>query len=337
MNLGTRALAVAAGTVASMSAWKSGPRLSILIFHRVPAEPDPLLPGEVCAARFDRMMSVAARGFRVLPLAEAARQLREGRLPARALCITFDDGYADNQEVALPILQRHGLPATFFVASGFLDGGLMFNDAVIECIRQTRQKRIDLLPVGVEGLATDSLAQRQAAISRLLPLFKYQTLAAREELLAKLRLACGNPPLPTSLMMSSKQVQALHAAGMEIGAHTVMHPILTELPDTQARAELERGRDDLQQLTQSPVVSLAYPNGRPGIDFDHRHVTMARELGFAQAVTTATGVSQSGDDPYQLPRFTPWDRSLPRWTLRLLLNQRQARFAVAKAPALQAA
>ena len=100
-----------------------GPRLSTLIFHRVPKHRDALFPNEVDAERFEQMMSLVARAFRVLPLAEAAECLLNRDLPQRALCITFDDGYADNHDIALPILRRLGLHATFYIATGFIDGG----------------------------------------------------------------------------------------------------------------------------------------------------------------------------------------------------------------------
>jgi peptidoglycan/xylan/chitin deacetylase (PgdA/CDA1 family) len=77
-------------------------RLSVLIFHRVLPRPDPLFPGEPDAARFDWQLRLLKRWFDILPLPDAVHALREGRLPARALAITFDDGYADNCTVALP-------------------------------------------------------------------------------------------------------------------------------------------------------------------------------------------------------------------------------------------
>ena len=76
----------------------------------------------------------------LMPLATAVRRLRDRSLPGRAACITFDGGYADNAQVALPILQRHAAPATFFVASGFLDGGYSWTDAVIELVREARTR-----------------------------------------------------------------------------------------------------------------------------------------------------------------------------------------------------
>ncbi len=336
MSVGVLALAQGARLWAAASTLGARRSLSTLIFHRVLPSTDPLFPGEVDATRFDRMMAFVASAFTVLPLARAVQLMAEQRLPPRALAITFDDGYADNHDIALPILQRHGLPATFFVATGFLDGGRMWNDTVIECIRHTQRTAIDIEALGLSNVPTTTVAERRAAIDRLLPLIKYKSLAERETVIQSLRQACGNPVLSSTLMMRSQQVQALHAAGMEIGAHTVNHPILTALSEPEARQELQQGRDVLQQLTQAPVVTLAYPNGRPGTDYDLRHVSIARELGFQQAVSTAVGVARAGDDRFQLPRFTPWDRSMPRWALRLLLNQRNTHFKVADTPTLQA-
>jgi len=106
--------------------------LTIFAYHRVLPMPDPLRPGEVVAEVFEEQMRFLSRHFAVLPLLEAARLLQKRNLPARACCITFDDGYADNLTVAQPILEKYQLPATVFVATGYLDGQRMFNDTVID-------------------------------------------------------------------------------------------------------------------------------------------------------------------------------------------------------------
>ena len=82
--------------------------------------------------------------FNVIPLEEGVAGIKSGKLPPRALSITFDDGYANNATVAAPILKRLGLHATFFIATGFLDGGRMFNDTVIEAVRGYRGDMLDL-------------------------------------------------------------------------------------------------------------------------------------------------------------------------------------------------
>jgi hypothetical protein len=103
-----------------MSPKGSRGRLSILIFHRVLREPDPLAPDEPDAAAFETRMRWVRDWFNVLPLAHAVDMLYQGALPARALSITFDDGYSDNEELAAPILAGLGMTATFFVSSGYI-------------------------------------------------------------------------------------------------------------------------------------------------------------------------------------------------------------------------
>ena len=311
-------VAGAAGLLGGLADRLASPRLSVLIFHRVLPKPDPLFPEEMHAERFNRLMAMVRRAFTVVKLEQAADLHAAGQLPRRALAITFDDGYADNAELALPILERHGLAASFFVATGFLDGGRMWNDTVIETVRATTLDQADLGAFGLGSLALITAAQRRQAIDALLMKIKYQSLAERQLSLTQLQAQLGARALPTELMMRSDQVVQLHQAGMEIGAHTVNHPILHLLPDAEAEAEILQGRERLQALIDAPVDVFAYPNGKPGRDYDHRHVAMVQRLGFKVAVNTAPGVAAPGPHSHELPRFTPWDRNPSRWMARLL-------------------
>lgn len=288
--------------------------LSILIYHRVRAAPDPLFPEQVDARRFEQHLRLLGRWFRVLPLAEAVRRLAERSLPPRAACLTFDDGYAEDAEVVLPILQRHGMPATFFVASGFLDGGCMWNDAVIEVVRNAPGDRLNLARAGFGVLDIGCAVRRRAVIDMLIAALKY--LPPDERIERVRRMARRFTPT----MLSSDQLIALHRAGMEIGAHTVSHPILASISNAEARAEIAGGRARLQEIIQSDVRLFAYPNGKPGQDFEARHAAMLRSQGFSAAVTTAWGAARPGADPFYLPRFTPWDRASGPFLLRLARN-----------------
>ena len=125
-------------------------------------------------------MAAVARVFNLLPLSHAARRLADGSLPPRALSITFDDGYADNHDIAMPILARLGLPATVFVATSFLNGGRMWNDTVIECVRRTSKRAIDFEPSD-QRIPVGTVAERRSAISQLLPKIKYLGPRKREE------------------------------------------------------------------------------------------------------------------------------------------------------------
>ena len=296
-----------------------GPRLSILIFHRVLSAPDPLLPGEPDADAFEARMKWLAAGFRVMPLIEAARRLRDGSLPANAACITFDDGYADNATIAAPILAKLRLTATFFISTGFLDGGRMWNDTVIESVRACRPEVLDLSAIdcGVWPCADD--ASRIAAIGGILDRLKYLPQAERQ---AKVDAIAGAVDLPATsdLMMTRKQVRELRRYGMSIGAHTVTHPILTTLSNEQARREIAEGREDLEATVGERVKLFAYPNGKPARDYDKSHVALVKSMNFDAAVSTSWGVSHRESDRYQLARFTPWDGEVNRFGLRLAQN-----------------
>ncbi|MES2946968.1 MAG: polysaccharide deacetylase family protein [Pseudomonadota bacterium] len=304
-------------------------RLSILIFHRVHAQPDPLFPEVPDVQRFHAIVDWIKHWFNVLPMDIAARQLRNATLPARAACISFDDGYADNVSHALPVLLHHRVPATFFVSTAFLDGGRMWNDSVIEALRHTRHRVLDARTWGLNLLPLATLAQRRQAIDAVLGYTKYLAPVQRQQAVTQL-VEWAGVALPEDLMMRSAQLLALRDAQMQIGAHTVSHPILENTSNAQARWEIASSKTVLQDVLGQAVTLFAYPNGKPGTDYSARHVTMVRNAGFEAAVSTATGAAASGTDPYQLPRFTPWDRGRLRFGARLLSNLQQTLPAAAR-------
>jgi peptidoglycan/xylan/chitin deacetylase (PgdA/CDA1 family) len=293
-------------------------RLSILMYHRVLPAPDPLTDA-TDAATFDAHLAALARCMRVLPLVDAIDRLAAGRLPPRALAITFDDGYADNATLALPLLQRYRLPATFFIADGFLGGGRMFNDTVIEAIRRMPGPALDVPAAGLTAVPVGTIEEKRAAVGRTLAAVKHLDDAARHLAVAQVAHAAG-AALPDDLMMTPEQVRSLAASGMTIGGHTVRHPILTRIAPERARVEIETNRARLQTLSGQPVEVFAYPNGVPNQDYAAEHVAMVRAAGFRGAVSTAWGAATRGSDPFQLPRFTPWDRAPARFLARLLHN-----------------
>jgi peptidoglycan/xylan/chitin deacetylase (PgdA/CDA1 family) len=119
-------------------------------------------------------------------------------------------------------------------------------------------------------------------------------------------------------MMTPEMIRNLAQQGIEIGAHTVSHPILTSLSDASARHEIAEGKRQLEAILGKPVRYFAYPNGKHGMDFDERHVAMAREVGFDAAFSTALGAASSAHDPYALPRSRPWDTTRPFYIFRML-------------------
>lgn len=257
--------------------------------------------------QYDKLLAMRARHAGVI--ATLATKIV---LPARAACITFDDGYADNVEVALPILQRHSFTATFFISTGFLDGGRMWNDTIIESVRSARQEALDLTPIGLPNFFIRTVEERRETISRLIAVSKYLEPAERGQRCAAIREIAGGE-LPDDLMLRAEQVRTLHNVGMGIGVHPVTHPILARLPSKLAKREISDGRAALEAMIGAPVRLFAYPNGRPGVDYHGEHVNIVRSLGFDGAVSTGWGAASRRIDPYQLPRFTPWIEPPDGW------------------------
>ena len=294
-------------------------RMAILIFHRVLPEPDPLLPDLPDVARFRWQMQLLADYFRPLPLAEAAQRLAGGDLPPRSVCVTFDDGYRDNLDCALPVLEQFGIPVTVFVATGFLGDGMMFNDRVVEGTRVAPGPELDLTDLGLGCYPVRTVEERRAAIDQLLPALKYLAEAERDRKARVVAERAGYRPAEP-LMLDADGVRAMAARGVTIGAHTLSHPILAETPDAVAAEEISASKRVLEEMTGQPVTLFAYPNGRPGRDYGDGHVQMVKDAGFQAAVSTRWAPAMRDSDPFQLPRFTPWDVTPGRFLARLLAN-----------------
>ena len=298
-------------------------RLAILTYHQVPESHDPLYAHTCHRSVFRKQLAALVRYFNVVSLGEGIDGMLSGSLPQRAVTITFDDGYRDNYDVAFDELRRAKLPATFFIATDYLDGGRMWNDTVIESIRRTERQSIDLSEFDLPTVTLGDDDERTAAIATIIPVFKYLDGDAREDAVTRLAELAG-ADLPDDLMMTSSQVQALHNGGMTIGAHTSSHPILLRLSPERARDDIKAGRDYLERLIGTKPRFFAYPNGKPGFDYNKTHVSMLEDLGFDAAFSTEWGFAERGINRFELPRVGFGNHTGWRFSLRLLRSYFEA-------------
>uniref|UniRef100_UPI00211B1DB6 polysaccharide deacetylase family protein n=1 Tax=Crenothrix polyspora TaxID=360316 RepID=UPI00211B1DB6 len=256
----------------------------MLIYHRVLNEPDAMRPGEVDKVVFCWQMALLAKYFNVLSVSEALEKLQANSLPSRAVCITFDDGYADNLLNAVSILKKHQLSATFFIASGYLDGGRMWNDSIIEAVRIMPQTGLDLSGIKLGCYTITTAAQRQAAARDIIIKLKHVDPQQRLRLSQHIAELAG--ALPDDLMLTSEQLRQLHQQGMEIGGHTISHPILAKLGSYVAAQEIKDNKKSLERLLNAEVRYFAYPNGKPGADYLPEHIDTVKEAGYQAAFST---------------------------------------------------
>jgi peptidoglycan/xylan/chitin deacetylase (PgdA/CDA1 family) len=275
--------------------------LRILAYHRIAARIDE------DAFAFDlELLSADAEAFRAqmrhvrdaytpMRFAEVLAAHDAGRsVPRDAVVVTFDDGYDDNHDVALPILRELGVPATFFVSTGHIDSGLTYAfDWVAHALLVTRATRLQLPALGLDEPLDAAPAARRAVVARTLDRIKALPGAAQQDAISTLVTACGLPPTgaaPASRPMRWDQVRALQAAGMEIGSHGTHHRMLAKLDEDEIRAELRESRDAIARELGAPPQVLAYPVG--GRDaFDARVVRIARELGYRLACSYLPGIN----------------------------------------------
>ncbi len=314
--------------VSVAAAWaRRSPAFLVLTYHRVNDEADPFFAA-VPTKVFERHMAFIARTYRVMTIEDLAEHVQRGTVPRRALAITFDDGYQDNLTHAAPILARHRLPATIFLATGFIGTAeIPWFDRVAMAFKVTGTDAF-AAPWG-DVVALTSQSDRLVALDLTLKYLKRlpdEDLRRHVDMLLD-ALAVANPDGAKNLMLTWDDVRALAGLGFSIGAHTVSHPILSRVPPTRAWTEILDSRTMIQSACGYRPRAFAYPNGRPD-DYTETVKHFVREAGFTCAVTTRFGVNTRHTSPWELRRGGPWESDLPTFALKLaayrLLGQDEA-------------
>lgn len=293
-------------------------KLSVFLFHKVPQVLDPLNPNDLDFPSFERLLDSVVASFHVIPLDDAVLGLARGRLPARAACITFDDGYETWAKSVVPALLRRDMHATFYITTGQFEGRPLWHERIANAIRCANVQVIDLGHQALPSMSLATLQDRQAAIVQLERFLKYLTLTARDDLIERLEHVTGSDRGNVTRMPLA-DLRAIHSKGFGIGAHTSDHPILVYCDEVQARHEIGSVRETLAGLVKGPINSFAYPNGRPFADFSSDHVDWVRQAGYSSAVTTQRGVGDAETSVFQIPRFTPWGSS--PWGISLQIGR----------------
>lgn len=276
-------------------------RVFLLEYHNVTAgqdEPE----GTVAVARLHQHIQFLAGHFRLTTFAEAAARLAApGGLTEDLAVVTFDDGYAGNYEAAWPILRTAGAPATVFVTSGFLDGRPLWFDVARRTLVALHHGRTALPATSCESLrAVFGAWPSREGVEALVRRMKYFEPARRAR--AMTALGHADPAVDDAARsLTWEQAKAMCDGGIELGGHTVSHPILSTLDPVAQEAEIIDGCERIAAMTGQQPTTFAFPNGAAG-DFDNHTLDILRRHGFQAACTTLRGSNRPGCDPFTLKR-----------------------------------
>jgi peptidoglycan/xylan/chitin deacetylase (PgdA/CDA1 family) len=295
----------------------ASPWITVLTYHRVGhADAASRLDDgvvDVAPEQLDRQLAFVRRWFDPIALGDLVAYVRGGAvLPRNPLLVTFDDGYRDNLDVALPILERHGIRATFFVATDYVEHRRLFWwDRVAWVIKATARTRLRLEYPERTELATGSPSAKRAAIRRVQRIVKDRRGLELSRVLDDLERAADVRLAPDEerriaddVVMTWEHVVALRRAGMDVQSHTCTHRVLQNLDAPELMRELVASREKLEQVLGEACCAVSYPVGKalggsPGV---RRAV---REAGYVLGFSNGTGVNRAGAfDPLDARRVS---------------------------------
>ena len=275
-------------------------RLLILGWHNVEGTWGfPALPG-AGPRGIGRQLRTLSRWASVVPLGWALERLQSGSgLPPRSVAITFDDGYSDNLTLAVPLLERLGLSATFFLVPGFLSGmARPWWEDLASAVATAKQATLDW--DGTIYPLSDARA-RSSTYASLTSHLQLRPSAARRAALAELidRLE-PSQPLP-DLMMGWDGARELVRRGFDVQSHTMAHAVLSQETAGEQQNDLRMARDRLERELGIEVTTVAYPHGRAK-HYNQDTLLAARLAGYRWGVTTREGFSRPDTPSFELRR-----------------------------------
>jgi peptidoglycan/xylan/chitin deacetylase (PgdA/CDA1 family) len=258
----------------------------ILMYHRFVAEPG---SGAVSARSFEKQVAHIAQHYRPMTVSEMIRCCFEGeKLPRHAIAITVDDGYRDFYDIAWPILRRYGVPATFYVTVGFVEGRLWLWPDQLTWILSHAPESATPFVAGKISVWPPSGPDNQRIVfqrlvSHLLNIPDQEKHFFLQSLARHWQVCVPEQAPDWALAASWEQLAEMQSEGLEVGGHTVTHPSLSQVSFEQAREEIMGTRDSLAAHLGNARRSFCYPNGTLS-DFVGSQVQLIREAGFTGAV-----------------------------------------------------
>ena len=302
--------------------------LTVLNYHRID---DPHVEGfstfkpnvSATPSMFDRQMDFLTQKYNVISATDVVEWIRgDAQLPPRPALITFDDGYQDNYKNAFPILKARKLPAIIFLASNYMGNSTPFYwDLIAYCFYKTGKDFLDIPSVGSFSWKND--VSKDAVAHQIIEAVKSMPDLDKSKLIESFPALMGvslSKDVFKGMFLSWSDVREMTENGIEMGAHTASHPILTRISSDDAKAEIVKSKNKIEEEVGHLLHSFAYPNGQR-TDFNADVIKAVRDSGLQAAYTLLpgpTGFNTVKNKPFQIRRiFLGYKDTFPKFVGKL--------------------
>jgi peptidoglycan/xylan/chitin deacetylase (PgdA/CDA1 family) len=306
-----------------------GPKFVVLCYHRVGSGGAPFY-SNLDPAVFEAQIRFLRRAYRIVSLDEMCRELEAGGPQGQAVAITFDDGYRDLYSTAYPILRRYSVPATIYLTAGAIESGeISWYDRIFVAAMLSRSETLEIDGDPPRTFQLSSRESRLNAATEIVSIFRKYPNSDRIAACVALERKAGLSRAAAELkdrMLTWEQAREMQDTGITFGAHTMNHPVVSQLAPAERDLELGASKRLLENRLQRSVDHFAFPFGSPA-DIDAESCALLPRYGYRSAVSTVWGLNTPETPRFLLRRMGGDELSLSLFALRLawlFLNQQPA-------------
>lgn len=293
-------------------------KFGILCYHRVGMEGVPIY-SRLHPEAFENQMWYLRKHYRLVSLGQLCQEIREERVVPPTLAVTFDDGYKDLYKFAFPVLQRYSVPATIYLIGRCIEAGeVPWYDRIFLMLKTIQDISLEMDLDVPRSFSLRSEKERMDAAWEIICFLRSIPDARRRSWCAEMqrRFAMNEADL-AGRMLDLTQVREMHRCGIDFGAHTMSHPVVSRLDPADFSEELSVSKQLLENSLDAPIQDFAYPFGKPADIHDAAQAFLERS-GYRSAVTTMEGFNSWGANPFELRRMQIGDdRSLANFSFRI--------------------
>lgn len=295
--------------------------ITIVTYHAVIKEP--LAFPDWCfmdAELFEAQIAYLSSKFKIISLSEAVEKINNNCLDDRYAVITFDDGYKNNFDIALPILEKYNAPATIYLVTSLINTNKVFwFTRLLSALNNTREESITWEGVRLKLSSVEDKAESSQKLQQSLKAYNEETAQIKLTEIERLLKVEGTLHIPASSafsMLSKDELGRMIDTGLiEFGAHTYSHPILANSTISEQKKQIELSILQTQELTGLPCYHFAYPNGGHN-DFNDDTINILKNAGAKSATTMISGPVTADTNLFILNRYPIGsDTSIERFKL----------------------